>query len=93
MMEFKITEAEAQRLAQIETEAGGVISAGPDWGNRLGDVMRLELFGVDGHRIVELLDIEFGSVLSRGEIEEVAADLQAQIEARMLQKMTAQKSA
>jgi hypothetical protein len=93
MMEFKITEAEAQRLAQLETEAGGTISAGPDLGNRLGDVIRLELFGLDRSKIVELLDGEFGHILSQVKIEEVAADVKAQIEARVLQKMTSKKTA
>lgn len=92
-MEFRITEAEAQRLAEVETEAGGMISAGPDLGDRLGDVIRLELFGVDRNKVVKLLNTEFGNVLSRDEIEEVAADLQTQIERRLIQKMVAQKSA
>ena len=92
-MEFKITEAEAQRLAEVETEAGGMISAGPDLGDRLGDVIRLELFGVDRNKVVKLLNTEFGNVLSRDEIEEVAADLQTQIERRLIQKMVGQKSA
>ena len=92
-MEFMITEAEAQRLAEVETEAGGMISAGPDLGDRLGDVIRLELFGVDRNKVVKLLNTEFGNVLSRDEIEEVAADLQTQIERRLIQKMVGQKSA
>ena len=92
-MEFMITEAEAQRLAELETEAGGMISAGPDLGDRLGDVIRLELFGVDHNKVVKLLNTEFGNVLSRDEIEEVAADLQTQIERRLIQKMVIQKSA
>lgn len=92
-MEFMITEAEAQRLAEVETEAGGMISAGPDLGDRLGDVIRLELFGVDHNKVVKLLNAEFRNVLSRDEIEEVAADLQTQIERRLIQKMVVQKSA
>jgi hypothetical protein len=92
-MEFKITEAEAQRLAQLETAAGGMISAGPDLGDRLGDVMRLELFGVDHRKVVELLHAEYGNVLSHAEIEEVAADLQTQIESRLIQKSVLPKSA
>jgi hypothetical protein len=84
-MEFKITEAELQRLAQLETEAVGMISAGPDLGDRLGDVMRVELFGGDHRKVVELLHAEYGNLLSPAEIE-VAADLQAQIEARLRQK-------
>lgn len=92
-MEFMITEVEAQRLAELETEAGGMISAGPDLGDRLGDVIRLELFGVDHNKVVKLLNTEFGNVLSRDEIEEVATDLQTQIERRLIQKMVAQKSA
>ncbi len=92
-MEFKITEAEAQRLAELETEAGGMISAGPDLGDRLGDMMRLELFGFDHNKVIKLLNTEFGNVLSCDEIEEVAADLQNQIERRLIQKMVAQKSA
>jgi hypothetical protein len=93
MMEFKLTEAEVQRLAEIETEAGGVISAGPDLGSHLGDVMRLELFGIDRRKVVELLSTEFGNLLSPAEIEEVAADLQTQIKSRLMQKRVAQKSA
>jgi hypothetical protein len=92
-MEFHISEAEAQRLAQLETEAGGMISAGPDLGDRLGDVMRLELFGIDHRKVVEVLNTELGNVLSRAEIEEVAADLQTQIEARLVQKMMVKQSA
>jgi hypothetical protein len=65
--EFKITETEAQRLAQLETEAGGTISAGPDLGRRLGDAIRLELFGLDRSKTVELPDGEF--------VEEVADDI------------------
>jgi hypothetical protein len=92
-MGFKIAEAEAQRLAQLETAAGGMISAGPDLGDRLGDVMRLELFGVDHRKVVELLHAEYGNVLSHAEIEEVAADLQTQIESRLIQKSVLPKSA
>jgi hypothetical protein len=93
-MGFKIAEAEAQRLAQLETAAGGMISAGPDHlGDRLGDAMRLELFGVDHRKVVELLHAEYGNVLSHAEIEEVAADLQTQIESRLIQKSVLPKSA
>jgi hypothetical protein len=92
-MGFKIAEVEAQRLAELETEAGGVISAGPELGDRLGDVMRLELFGVDHRKVVELLHAEYGNVLSHAEIEEVAADLQTQIESRLIQKSVLPKSA
>ena len=92
-MEFRITESEAQRLAELETESGGMISAGPDFRDRLRNMIRLELFGVDYNKVIKLLNIEFGNVLSRDEIEEVAADLQTQIERRLIQKMVAQKSA
>ncbi len=88
-----MSEVEAQRLAQLETEAGGRISAGPDLGDRLGDVMRVELFGVDHRKVVELLQAEYGNLLSYAEIEEVAADLQTQIESRLIQKSVLPQSA
>ncbi len=74
-MEFHISEAEAQILAQLEEEAGGVISAGPDFGDRLGEVIRLELFGVKRSLVMELLHGQFGNVLSQSDIEEVAVNL------------------
>jgi hypothetical protein len=92
-MEFQITEAEVQRLAQLETEAGGMISAGPNLGDRLGDVMCVELFGVDHRKVVELLQAEYGNLLSYAEVEEVAADLQTQIESRLMRKSVLPNSA
>jgi hypothetical protein len=67
-VEFHISEAEAQILAQLEEEAGGAISAGPDFGDRLGEVIRLELFGVKRSLVVELLH-------GQSDIEEVAVNL------------------
>jgi hypothetical protein len=42
-MEFKITEAEAHEMAQLEEECDCDISAGPDWGIHLDKVMALAL--------------------------------------------------
>jgi hypothetical protein len=42
-MEFKITEAEAREMAQLEEECGCDISAGPDWGIHLDKVLALAL--------------------------------------------------
>ena len=90
-MKFHISEAEAQQMAQLEEEAGGVISAGPNFGDRLGEVIRLELFGVKREKVMELLHGQFGNVLSQSDIEEVAVNLQAQIEARLVQNISLQK--
>jgi hypothetical protein len=38
-VEFKISEAKARAMARLEEEAGCDISAGPDYGARLGDLM------------------------------------------------------
>jgi hypothetical protein len=46
-MEFKITEAKAWAMARFEAEAGCEISAGPDYGVHLGEVMALALHPVD----------------------------------------------
>jgi hypothetical protein len=46
-MAFKITEAQARSMARFELETGCDISAGPDYGVHLGQVMTLALHPVD----------------------------------------------
>ena len=95
-MEFKITEAEAREMAQLEEEVGGDLSAGADWGIHLDRVMELALDSTQPmlsdrskHRkFVSLLSEQFGNVLSLEEIEEVASSFQMQIQERLASKVT-----
>jgi hypothetical protein len=63
-MGFKITEAQARSMARFESETGCDISAGPDYGVHLGQVMALALHPVDRAKFVDLLCDQFGTVLS-----------------------------
>jgi hypothetical protein len=94
-MEFKITEAQARAMARFEEEAGCDISAGPDYGVHLGKVMALALnqVEVDRGKFVDLLYDQLGNVLSREEIEEVASSFQAQLQARLAEKVATRQSA
>jgi hypothetical protein len=83
MMEFKITEAEAREMARLEEESGCDISAGPDWGIYLDKVMELALYPGSHNKFIELLNEQFGTVMSSEEIEEVAASFQMQIQERL----------
>jgi hypothetical protein len=92
-MAFKITEAQARSMAWFESEAGCEVSAGPDYGIYLGDVMALALHPVDREKFVDLLCDEFGTVLSAEEIEEVASSFQTQVQERIARKLVPQQSA
>lgn len=61
-------------MARLEEESGCDISAGPDWGIHLDKVM-------------ELLNEQFGTVMSSEKIEEVAASFQMQIQERLAGKV------
>jgi hypothetical protein len=92
-MGFKITEAQARSMARFESEAGCDISAGPDYGVHLGQVMALALHPVDRAKFVDLLCDQFGTVLSSEEIEEVASSFQIQLQERIAKKLVPQQSA
>lgn len=86
-MKFEITEAEARAMAEFEEEAGCDVGAGADWGINLDKVMELSLNRVERGSFIELLSEQFGNVLSRDEIEEVAASFQIQIQERLASKV------
>jgi hypothetical protein len=94
-MEFKITEAEAHEMAKLEEECGCDVSAGPDWGSNLDRVMALGLHPNDAtepmlrehNKFIDLLNEQFGNVMSSDEIEEVAASFQMQIQERLANKV------
>ena len=92
-MEFQFTEANAIALAEIEAESGGMISAGPELGDRLGEMLRLELFSVDRQKVMALVSERLGEVLSQDEIETLVADFQLQVQRKVSEKMTSKKSA
>jgi adenylate kinase len=101
-MEFKFTDANAIALAEIESASGGVISAGPELGDspsqerlhqRLGEMLRLELFSVDRQKVMALVSERLGEVLSPDEIETLVADFQVQLQRKVSEKMTLKKSA
>ncbi len=91
-MEFKITEAEAREMARFEEEVGCDISAGPDWGIHFDKVIELVLNQGDNSKFVNLLNEQFGTVMSPEEIEEVAASFQAQIQERLEEKIARRQS-
>jgi hypothetical protein len=82
-MRFQITEAEAREMARLEEECGCDISAGPDWGIHLDKVMELALYPGSHNKFIDLLNEQFGNVMSSEEIEEVAASFQMQIQERL----------
>jgi hypothetical protein len=92
-MEFKMTEAEAREMARFEEEVGCDISAGPDWGIHFDKVIELVLNQGDNSKFVNLLNEQFGTVMSPEEIEEVAASFQAQIQERLESKIARRQSA
>ncbi len=93
MMEFKITAEEALEMARFEEEVGCEISAGPDYGVHLGEVLEFVLRQGDRAKFVEVLTQQVGDALSPEEIEAVAVSFQVQVEARLEEKLAAQKSA
>ncbi|KAM3094030.1 hypothetical protein ACKFKG_17545 [Phormidesmis sp. 146-35] len=92
-MDSRFTEAQAKELAQIEEEAGGVISAGADLGDRLGEILRLELFESDSAKLVALVSARFGGVLSQQEVEELVAGFQGKVQEKVTEKLAPRKSA
>jgi hypothetical protein len=94
-MEFKITEAQAREMAEFEAEVGGDLSAGADWGIHLDKVIELAIDSehrtlpdrFEHGKFVELLNEQFGAVMSAEEIEEVAASFQSQIQQRLASKV------
>ncbi len=92
-MEFKMTEAEAREMARFEEEVGCDISAGPDWGIHFDKVIELVLNQGDNSKFVNLLNEQFGTVMSPEEIEEVAASFQAQIQEHLERKIARRQSA
>jgi hypothetical protein len=93
MMEFKITAEEALEMARFEEEVGCEISAGPDYGIHLAEVLELVLHQVDRGKLVELLSEQVGNSLSPEEIEEVATSFQVQVQARLTEKLASRRSA
>jgi hypothetical protein len=93
MMKFTVTEAEAREMARFEEEVGCDISAGRDYGSHLDKVMEVALHQVDREKIMELLHDQLGNVLSREELKEVVSALQAQIQQRVVEKISLRKSA
>jgi hypothetical protein len=95
IMEFKITEAEAREMAELEEEAGCDISAGADWGIHLDKVIELALNPVDSAepmlcergKFIDLLNEQFGNVMSLEEIEEIASSFHLQIQERLASKI------
>jgi hypothetical protein len=83
IMRFQITEEEAREMAKLEEECGCDISAGPDWGIHLDKVMELALYPGSHNKFIDLLNEQFGNVMSSEEIEEVAASFQMQIQERL----------
>jgi hypothetical protein len=79
-------------MAHFESEAGCDISAGPDYGVHLGQVMALALHPVDRAKFVDLLCDQLGTVLSPEEIEEVASSFQIQLQERIAEKLLPQQS-
>jgi hypothetical protein len=92
-MDSRFTEAQARELARMEEEAGGVISAGPYLGDRLGEMLRLERFNGNAAKLVELVSAQFGSVLSQQEVEELVVGFQAKVQEKVAEKLDARKSA
>jgi hypothetical protein len=92
-MEFKITEAEAREMARFEEEVGCDISAGPDWGIHFGKVLEFVLNQPDHGKFIELLNKQYGTVLSPEEIEDVAVSLQAQLQERLEGKVSQRRLA
>jgi hypothetical protein len=86
-MRFQITEAEAREMARLEEESGCEIGAGPDWGIHLDKVMELALYPGSHNKFIDLLNEQFGNVMSSEEIEEVAASFQMQIQERLAGKV------
>ena len=78
-------------MARFESESGCEISAGPDYGVHLGQVMSLALHPVDREKFVQLLCDQFGTVLSQEEIEEVASSFQMQLQERIAKKLVPQQ--
>lgn len=94
-MKFKITEAEAREMAKLEEEVGCDVSAGTDWGIHLDKVIELALNPVDSAeptlcgrgKFIDLLNEQFGNVMSSEEIEEIASSFQMQIQERLAGKI------
>ena len=63
-----------------------MISAGPELGDRLGEVLRLELLNVDRRKVMALVSEGLGSVLSQDEIETLVADFQARLQHKVSEK-------
>jgi len=86
-MDFRLDEADIRALAQIEEEVGCDISAGADWGARLGDYLAIRQKPIDQEKLVAVLQEGLGEVLSAEEVEAIANDIQEQVRQQVLVRL------
>ncbi|GAP99693.1 hypothetical protein [Leptolyngbya sp. NIES-2104] len=91
-MDARFTEAAARELAQLEAEAGGMTNAGFDFGDRLGEAVRLDLFNRDADTVAQVVTARFGNVLSEQEVQELVAQFQVQVQEKVAEKLADQSS-
>lgn len=84
-MDFFIDDQELERMADLEDKLNCNISAGLEWGAHLCDLLRDQESYVDSQKLVALLSESLSSIMSLGEIQDLANDVQSQVKDRVNQ--------
>jgi hypothetical protein len=86
-MTFKISQQRLLEMLAIEEECNCDISAGVDYGIHIGDyiasVVNLSPPLLNGEKLMGLLKEELGNRLTQTELEALAAEVQAEVRARV----------
>jgi hypothetical protein len=95
-MDSRFSVEQAQLFARLEEEAGGVISAGVDVGDRLGDLLHLELSTAAADHASALAEVvlaQVGHSLSPQEVLSLVAGFHASLQQKVAEKLDASHSA
>jgi hypothetical protein len=95
-MDSRFSVEQANFFAQLEEDAGGVISAGVDVGDRLGDLLQLELSqspDASTHALLEVVSAQVGDILSPQDVFDLVAGFQATLQQKVADKLNSPRSA
>ena len=79
-MKYPLSEDELRDLAKFEDEVGHSLSAGLDWGDRVGDFFRQAHNSIDFFKLNEMLsDSSLSQVLTDVEIQTLTQNFQKEV--------------
>jgi hypothetical protein len=95
-MDSRFSVEQAKFFAQLEEEAGGVISAGVDVGDRLRDLLQLQLsdsYNAPANALLEVVSAQVGDILSSQDVLDLVAGFQATLQQKVADKLNSPRSA